>query len=397
MKKVMIFTISLFFCFCMQVQGRNLHLTWEDDPKTTMTLNWQDSDKKESKVKYGLTAKVLDKTADARVEKIANIGTVKEKNKRKKVDKGFLYIYKAKLSDLKPSTQYYYLVESEGSDVHTFTTAPEGNDNFTFIAGGDNCGNNKPVAELIKMAQRFNPRFFIHNGDILAPADDVGDWNDFFKALLPLGFSMPIMPTPGNHDQDDDSDFKNYLARFALPQAKDAGLNYSFDYGNVHFVSALAAAQAPLSISKLSSTASWLAKDLASTKKKYKIVYAHAPLVSSGDHGIDEKAKSLFTPIFDKYHVDLYINGHDHGYERSKPVNFTLAEESAQKTYKEGTCYLVTGGMGAPFYDFGGDWWTAKLIPQVHHLVRVDVSEEKLHIQTLDKGGQILDDFNIEK
>ncbi|OGF45776.1 MAG: hypothetical protein A2231_04665 [Candidatus Firestonebacteria bacterium RIFOXYA2_FULL_40_8] len=414
MKNIIRVLNVLVLCFSVQVWAEYVHLTWEDDPKTTMTVNWQDSKQVEGKVKYGLEKESLEKEAAVRVEKVKDIEVLRgqmieisnEIFKRDvKTEKGSINVYKAKLTDLKPGTKYYYLIESEGKDINSFTTAPEGKENFTFIAGGDG-GGSKTTAELLKVAARFRPKFFIYAGDMVGgAAATAGSWNAAFKSFLPYSLSMPIMPTPGNHDSDDDLEFTNYQARFALPQKSGSVFNYSFDYGNCHFASTLASGTS-FSDERLTKTAAWLEEDLrAADPAKFKIVFAHTPVLSSGWHAGSDKVKDLFAPIFDKYRVDLYIDGHDHGYERSKPVNFTKSAEAAQLSYKDGTCYLVSGGLGSQFRQFAGSWSTAKLIqadknhypPDRFYFIKIEVTEDKLNIQAIGKEGQVLDDFNIEK
>ncbi len=42
---------------------------------------------------------------------------------------------------------------------------------------------------------------------------------------------------------------------------------------------------------------------------------------SSSDNGCDKGIREIWKPLFDQYQVDLVVNGHDHDYERSQPVN----------------------------------------------------------------------------
>ena len=48
--------------------------------------------------------------------------------------------------------------------------------------------------------------------------------------------------------------------------------------------------------------------------------------------------------------MDLVLSGHDHDYERSKPMRGA--------TPGAGTVYVVVGSSGAPLYDNGSDVWT---------------------------------------
>ena len=76
----------------------------------------------------------------------------------------------------------------------------------------------------------------------------------------------------------------------------------------------------------------WLRTELARSPALWKIVFAHHPVYSSGYHGSSAGLIESLTPIFAEYGVQLYINGHDHNYERTKPI--------------DGTTY-ITSGNGA--------------------------------------------------
>jgi hypothetical protein len=72
----------------------------------------------------------------------------------------------------------------------------------------------------------------------------------------------------------------------------------------------------------------------------------------------------VLAPIFDKYHVDVAFNGHDHEYERSNllnagatpsgaPVVKATAKSGATVKSSEGTTYIINAGAGADAYSVG--------------------------------------------
>src|SRR6185503_11028350 len=79
-----------------------------------------------------------------------------------------------------------------------------------------------------------------------------------------------------------------------------------------------------------------------------------------GSHGSDLDLRAGWQPIFDAHKVDIVFSGHDHLYERSRPIRGltgtdpVLAEatmDDAAPVAESGTIYVVTGGAGAPLYD----------------------------------------------
>lgn len=77
----------------------------------------------------------------------------------------------------------------------------------------------------------------------------------------------------------------------------------------------------------------WLTQQLEQSKAAWKIVYGHHPIYSSGIYGTNAEMVKRFSGLFKQYRVNLYVNGHEHHYERSRNI--------------EGTTYLVTGHGGA--------------------------------------------------
>ena len=69
----------------------------------------------------------------------------------------------------------------------------------------------------------------------------------------------------------------------------------------------------------------WLKKALAASNAPWKFVVGHHPIYSSGFYGDDPNAIARLTPLFRQYGVNLYINGHEHHYERSRPMEIGRA------------------------------------------------------------------------
>ena len=62
-------------------------------------------------------------------------------------------------------------------------------------------------------------------------------------------------------------------------------------------------------------------------------------------------------PLFDRYKVDLVLNGHHHIYERTEPIRAGVPTTSAPtgatvRPATEGTTYAACGGAGKSLYSF---------------------------------------------
>ncbi len=81
------------------------------------------------------------------------------------------------------------------------------------------------------------------------------------------------------------------------------------------------------------------------------------------------------TPIFQKYGVNLYINGHEHHYERTRSIN--------------GTTYLICGG-GAGIRPVGRSPWTEHSASKLS-FAAYDVFADRIEIKGIDTKNQIFD------
>jgi UDP-2,3-diacylglucosamine pyrophosphatase LpxH len=120
----------------------------------------------------------------------------------------------------------------------------------------------------------------------------------------------------------------------------------------------------------------WLDRELGASKAKWNIVYGHHNIYSAGVYKINAIMERDVTPILKKHNVKLWINGHDHNYQRSQPI--------------DGITYLVCGGGGATLYPVEAQSWTA-FAQQVHSFGVVEVYADQLLITGIDSKSEIID------
>ncbi|WP_017651929.1 metallophosphoesterase family protein [Fortiea contorta] len=127
------------------------------------------------------------------------------------------------------------------------------------------------------------------------------------------------------------------------PQVRYAGFNmtgryYTFSRDSVQFFALDTNGNADWQNQLL-----WLETELSASKAAWKIVFGHHPIYASGHYGSNPNFIKTFTPLFKKYGVQLYINGHEHHYERTRGI--------------DGTTYLICGA-GAGNRSVGKNEWT---------------------------------------
>jgi phosphodiesterase/alkaline phosphatase D-like protein len=126
---------------------------------------------------------------------------------------------------------------------------------------------------------------------------------------------------------------------------------------------------------------SWLEQELSQSTAPWKVVYGHHPLYSCGRYGNSPNLIQKLAPLFARYGVQLYINGHEHNYQRSQPL--------------QGTTYLICGNGGARLYPVEMRDWVA-MADSRHGFSVVEVYGDRLQIQAIDTQGQVFDQCLIK-
>ncbi|MEK8213169.1 purple acid phosphatase family protein [Paenibacillus sp. FSL L8-0463] len=319
-----------------------------------------------------------------------------------KTDEGKRGVHKAVVTGLEPGTLYTYRAgsgkEGEWSTAATFTTAEADSESVTFInvtdSQGETAADFKLWGNILDKAFQTFPaaKFIVHNGDLTEEPEDSGAWDDFFGNVQGFVPGIPLMPVTGNHDEVE-GQAASFTSHFNLPDNGDpesiAGTSYSFDYGPVH-VTVLNTE------SHLKSQAKWLKKDLALTDKPWKIVALHRPAYGGNMY----KKLEDWTEIFDKYGVDLVLQGHNHEYSRSYPLlaGKVVPEGGNSAGTGGGTVYVVTNASGAKFNEKKEDQY----YHQVHFqnnkqmYAGITVSGNTLTYQAYDVDGNKLDEFLLK-
>ncbi|ALF55515.1 metallophosphoesterase [Nostoc piscinale CENA21] len=119
----------------------------------------------------------------------------------------------------------------------------------------------------------------------------------------------------------------------------------------------------------------WLEQELSRSDAHWKVVFGHHPVYASGVYGNNPGFIKVFTPLFQKYGVQLYINGHEHHYERTKSIN--------------GTTYLITGG-GAGTRPVGRSEWTEYSASSLS-FAAYEVYADRIEIKAIGTDNRVFD------
>ena len=126
----------------------------------------------------------------------------------------------------------------------------------------------------------------------------------------------------------------------------------------------------------------WLKSALAASSAPWKVVVGHHPIVSAGLYGDDPALNARLTPLFEQYGVQLYINGHEHNYERTKVI--------------KGTTFLIVGGGGASLRPVVANSRTARAL-STYSFAELTVEGDSLRIDGWDSQGQSIDSVVLKR
>jgi len=276
---------------------------------------------------------------------------------------------------------------------------------FNFVVAGDfGCGDE--AKKTIDMMSSKQPELVVALGD-LAYKKDPGCWFDLISTLE-KGNKFKI--SFGEHDVSRGNvTYSRYLNHFNLSKPF-----YSFDYNNVHFVAMATAKNKLIPYNETSEQYQFIKNDLIQTSKNkninWIIVYSFRSFYSSNTThpGLDE-LQDTYHPLFDKYNVDLVLQGHNHNYQRTYPLSYNVTKQYTPiitdknseyyNNIEKGQIFFTVGTGGADFYNFTGQ--APYVVNQLllHGFLNVDVDDSgsKLLVKFYDNAGVTRDQVIISK
>jgi hypothetical protein len=337
------------------------------DPTTTAAFTWETTESDHAaKVQMGTSPDALSQVHTGYVWSESTSGGNTVTN-----------MHEVHVCGLTPGTTYFYQVGGgpSGSEVwsatQSFTTVPA-TGALTIGVFGDARDSSTPWQAVGVRMRNAAVDMQLVGGDIV----DVGSleslyvtwldaiWHDPSDAtkFVTLGQQM-MVPIGGNHENDASDFFSNFAMPGDGPYAETYG---SFDVGNTHFlmlddqqIGESLESGGPASAEATAQLA-WVDQDLAAasadrTAHPFIVVISHRCMFSTSVHATDSDvlaARGVLVPLYDKYAVDLVVNGHDHDYERSKPLKAGNPPTGAP-VVGAGTTYVVSAGAGADAYATG--------------------------------------------
>lgn len=394
-------------------QPDHVILTFSGDPATQQSVTWRTN----TAVKNTM-AEITIAYAAPRLRKTATQVKAKTETMDASEVEGAKIIvnyHSVTFQNLLPNTLYAYRVGdgTHWSEWFQFRTAAKTAKPFSFLYVGD---AQNYILELWSRLIRAgfskapNARFIVHAGDLVSEAHSERQWHEWFTAGGWLHGMLPSVPVPGNHEYRafNETDEKNkvrslsvqWKPQFTLPENGPEGQSetaYFYDYQDARII-------ALNSNNKQAEQVQWLDSVLKNNPTKWTVITFHHPIFSTANERDNKELRELWKPVFDKYKVDLVLQGHDHTYARgqagSAAKNFLAGINKLDPD--AGTVYVVSVS-GGKMYNFKKDLWNnydANLErkaenTQLFQVIKID--GDKLSFEAYTVTGELYDAFDLQK
>jgi 3',5'-cyclic AMP phosphodiesterase CpdA len=239
-----------------------------------------------------------------------------------------------------------------------------------FAVIGDSGTGERPQFQIGELMARYREKFpfefVLMLGDNIYGSKTAPGFRKKFEEPYKrlLDANVKFYAVLGNHDHSDEIYYK--------PFNMSGKRYYNFRSGNAEFFALDSDYMDPPQFD-------WLRQQLSASSAAWKICYFHHPLYSHARfHGEDVDLRSQLEPVFQKYGVNMVLNGHQHVYERIKPQN--------------GINYIVLGNSGQlrP-HDLKPSPDTAKGFDTDQAFMLVEVVDKAFHFQTISRVDQTVD------
>lgn len=306
---------------------------------------------------------------------------------------------------LEPNTRYTYRVGdgTNWSEWLDFTTAAADFEPFSFIYYGDAQNNiDSAVPRVFRQAFADRPeaRIIVNAGDLIDNANSEEQWGQWHRADGFINSQINNISIPGNHE------YSGGLSTFWRPQFPypDNGPGnpelkqtvYYVDYQGVRFIGLDSNHQSNATL--MAAQTAWLEQVLANNPHKWTVVTFHHPVYSTTGTRNNPNVRAQWGPLFERYGVDLVLQGHDHSYGRG---NVATARRSA--AVHNGVVYVVSVSGGKMYQLNGGTNWTgngAEVISQSQNTQLyqlIDVERDQIRFEARYANGEHHDGFLIRK
>lgn len=369
-----------------------LFLTWQQDPTTTMTIQWvgSEADGKDRPIWYRAVGDNLWQSQQHTARPYPQSGR---------------WIFRSELTGLKPDQDYMFRVGLDSAEERFHTMPAKATNTIHFVSGGDS-GIGEHAVESNKVAASQSPMFVVMGGDLAYEnSRNPGVFLQFLKNYSrdvrdAEGRLIPLLACIGNHEVDGGYNKGRDKAEFFYAcfdgLFKDTGYA-SLDFGDYMSLVLLDTNHtSPIA----GDQTDWLEKTLKEREECPTVfVFNHVPAYPShrdfdetGDDGDSGYAnRKYWCPLFERYNVDAVFEHHDHTFKRTHPMLGGLKDPN-------GIVYLGDGSWGKirrPVPLESRPYLAA--VDESYHLSVHRIEGEDRHHVALSDTGRVVDVCSTRK
>jgi len=371
-------------------------LTLTSKPDSSVALNWRTN--------MGVTRGYVQVTpASASPDLLDSVQVYPAETTPLLTDRNGANYHSALVDRLLPETQYAYRVgdSTHWSEWIHFETASSAAKPHAFIYFGDAQNDVKSMwSRNIRNAYSKMPDadFLLHAGDLINRADRDHEWGEWFYAGGWIYSQMPSVTIPGNHEYNRNAEGERVLSghwrpSFTLPENGPEGLEetvYYLDYQDTRIIALNSTAFQAFERDSARQV-DWVTEVLQNNPNTWTVVTMHHPIYSSKFGRSNDGLRDALQPLFEKYRVDLVLQGHDHTYGRGS--NLPLG--NGKKTIG-GPIYVVSVS-GPKMYDLGLEEWMQRGASntQLYQIIRIDGGVLRFEAYTVT--DELYDAFELHR
>ena len=248
-------------------------------------------------------------------------------------------------------------------------------------AGRGDQPQNEVAQQMVAWREKFPYDLVVMVGDNIydrhTPEDYAAKFERPYKALLDAG--VTFQAAIGNHDDPAQISYEKFNMggqRYYTFRRSDQPLGPIT--GGVRFFALDSRSFDPEQLR-------WFEQALAETGSRWKIVFFHHPIYTSGRYQTAARTlRGVLEPFLVKGDVDVVLSGHEHFYERIVP--------------QRGIAYFVTGAAGSlrP-NDIRETGLTARGFDTDYSFMLMEVSGDELFFQAISRKGETVDAGVVRK
>lgn len=397
------------------LQTLGLLLTWQQDPTSTITIDWHThAHERVPTVQY----------------RVAGSESWQSKTgESKPFPYSKLLINRVELTGLESGTVYEFKVNAD-LEMRTFRTMPkDASEPVRFIIGGDVRGSRGLMERTNKMAASFSPDFIVWGGD-LAYGDglesNLNKWLEFMSVMKTTSITsdnrvIPVINGIGNHEIKGHHFYNNdHASRVGIPEYTQTDESrrqiapYYFDlmafpgqpgYGVLDFGSYLSILLLDTDHANPieGEQTQWLRKTLAERGHIQNIIpNYHAPAypsVRNWQASSSTKIRDVWVPLFEEAGIEIVFENHDHAYKRTKPMLGNRVDANGITFIGDGAWGVGTrpigGGKDTTAWTYHGvdpSWYLERATSERHFIVGTIQGSLK-HFLMVNEDGEFIDEF----